>query len=1074
MIENKIHFLYIYNKNGFLMSIRKNNQLRSKEAQTIAHTTEELEVLSDALEHIQDLIDSTTGVEKTQLKLKKADLEIQKQLNESRKNYTYSKFSSKYGSSLSAEDIARQYNGDNAPSSTSKTAAAISKGINVAVDAYARLETISAEKEFETIAAQADILMADINALGQKSVMAAELISKAYQSAIDSSLSSLIDGINEGAYAAAANVIDLGTQSKLMALEQQRIDLENKNTKDLRIAQKKTALDNLDAQKVQAITNISSEAARLAGHALNDVEVSFLGFGGSTGDAPGAIADAAADIAEGAAAAHTALTQMEGKLYTQRFENEKRITEAQLKYNQDVARKWIETAANIEKAWLQFAQKIEGGLLKSEAAANDMGIGMGFSGEQLKRFKQSMFESQVAVSKWGKTLEDVKKMQNSYQETTGRNIQFSADDFDTSFALDYLAGQDGLSAQLTGAMELFNHSVSDSNEMFGEMYKSVSKIGLDGRKFLKDLTKNLKLAERFNFKGGVKGMMEMAKWAQNTRFNMDSLPEILESISSEGLEGAITKAAGMQVLGGQFAMGADPLAMLWERYNDPMALAQREQDMLKGIGSFDSKTGEFSFNMVEQLQLEQFAKYAGQSVEDLMNQQRQRIKGERMGNLLQGKNWDKDGQALITNKAQMKNGEWVVTMDDNTTKRVADLNEEDLNHLKPETNEEKLVDYVYDIRDLLMKSEEVKKNVSSRLELDGLENAYKEVEQRISQVMNDFNTNYDNYLNEFLSKMHLATESHQTMLDIMAQGNTNIESAQEDILQEGKNIASTLAQVNQLLQNSLNQMNGLSINRSSTGPSSNFTPIMMKTVGADPINHVDVKNGGRISGGMVINPVLDDKGNPTGRFTQSCAMDNVGRNISYPIPLPASQNDTPNDLIKRLPPKISVNDGIISNEESPIYTVASRITPIHDGSVQLAQSDPKDTAIFAKTGGPFDTLFNGVFAKITEISNIIPKSLPYEFPEISIKDSFSSNGNNKNMTATNSQPPLRIEPITLNINLNGALGQSKDFMEELSRNPLMIRTLTQLIAENISKSINGGRAIYDGIISTSRFKGMRI
>lgn len=712
---------------------------------------------------------------------------------------------------MSADEITNEVSRLDNPNAKSSKVATVAeyagKGLNKAIDAYAKLATIESEKEYERISAQTDILMADIDALGQKSVMAAELQAKAYTAAIDSSLSNLIDGINEGAYKAASNLIDLSAQSKIFALEQERIDLENKNTKALRTSQKEATFKNLGAQKTQAYTDIASEAARLAGHAMNDVEVSFLGIGGSLGDAPGAIADAAANIAQGAAAANTALTSMEGKLSVQKFENEKKITEARLKYGQEVEKKWIEAGANVEKAWLAFAQHLEGGLLKSEAAANDLGVGLGLSGKQLESFKRSMFESQVAVSKWGKTLEDMQKMMSSYNDNTGRNIQFSTNDFDTSFALDKLVGQDGLSAQLTGSMELFNHSVSDSNEMFYEMYKNVSKIGLSGRKYLKDLSKNLKLAERFQFKNGVKGMMDMAKWAQNTRFNMDSLDGMLQSFSENGLEGAISKAAGMQVLGGNFAIGADPLAMMWERYNDPQAFAQRQNDMLKGIGSFDAQTGEVKFNMVEQMQLENFAKLNGQSVEDMMNQQRQRIKGEQMANSLNyGVNWSKNDKALITNKAQMVNGQWMVTMDNGVQKNVSELNQEDLNHLKPEDNEEKLVNYVYDIRDMVTKLAGAKQGATAQLELDGYSQWYEEEQARIQNVVTDFNTRYEEYLSEFKEKMHLATEAQKTMLDLMGQGNTNIETASSQILQEGQNIANTLNQVNQLLQNSLNGM----------------------------------------------------------------------------------------------------------------------------------------------------------------------------------------------------------------------------------------------------------------------------
>ena len=281
---------------------------------------------------------------------------------------------------------------------------------------------------------------------------------------------------------------------------------------------------------------------------------------------------------------------------------------------------------------------------------------------------------------------------------------------------------------------------------------------------MKDLAKNLKLVERYQFKNGVKGMMDMAKWAQNTRFNMDSLDGMLQNFSENGLEGAITKAAGMQVLGGNFAMVADPLAMMWERYNDPQAFAKRQQDMLKGMGTYDSKTGEVKFNMIEQLQLEQFAKYSGQSVEDLMNQQRQRIKGEKVNQYLNNAyNWTDDEKSLVTNKAQLVNGDWKVTLDNGDQKSVSQLSQEDLNHLKPEDNKEKLVNYVCDIRDMMTQLTGAKQEATSKLELDGYQQWYQEELTRIQNVVSDFDTNYEKYLTEFKKKMHLATESQKTM-----------------------------------------------------------------------------------------------------------------------------------------------------------------------------------------------------------------------------------------------------------------------------------------------------------------------
>lgn len=1023
---------------------KKNKMFLSEEAQAVSRASQELNVLTDALRLLQVEIDAATGVEKKQLKEKKAELKYQETINRARQNVAVSRFQSRFNTNISTDDIAsgaaNARMADENNKKWSNAASIITRAGNVLIDAATKLASIEYDKEFETIAARTDLLMADIEALSQKSIMAADLSSKAYLDAINSSLSSLTDGINEGAYAAANNLIDLSAQSKIFGLEKERIELENKNTKNLRTAQRNATYSNLYAQQTQAEVTAESELTRMGAHALNGVTV----LGESAGDTPGAIGDIVAGMAQGAAAATSTMIQEENKLIVQSYENEKKITEAVLKSNQEVEKKWIESGANVEKAWLQFAQKIEGGLVKSEAAANDLGVSLGLSGEQLESFKRSMFESQVVVSKWGKTLEDIQKLQNAYTDNTGRNIQFSKNDFDTSFALDKLAGQDGLSAQLTSSMELFNHSVSDSNEMFYEMYKNVSKIGLNGRKFLKDLTKNLKLAERFQFKNGVKGMMNMAKWAQNTRFNMDSLDGMLQSFSENGLEGAITKAAGIQVLGGNFAMGADPLAMLWERYNDPQAFAQRQQDMLKGIGSYDAKTGEVTFNMGEQIQLEQFAKYTGQSVQDLMNQQRQRIKGEQMEKSLNnGVNWSDDEKALITNKAQLVNGEWKVTMANGEQKSVSQLNSEDLNHLKPEDNEEKLVNYVYDIRDMMTQLTGAKHGVTAQLELDGYSQLYEEVKTRIQNVVMDFNTNYEKYLSEFKEKMGLATEAQKTMLDIMNQGNSNIDSASSKILEEGHNIASTLAQVNKMLQDSLNEINNRKdeykpkqgeIAYEHSNATTRLAPY-------DPRFSLTWKNPLDKNKAPVASPEVQKAQEAARRGDFSTAVQNayIGRG--------------------------SIMDGVLKADGQSMAVAASKVTPINDG--EIATTDPQDVALFAKTGGPFDTLFNGIFAKINEISSVLPRSMEYIMPLERILNEI----NHSKSTANNS----KIQIDTVKIELNGKLelsnsnGQSVDIINEVKNNPILIRTLTQLISESMMKNINGGKSTYTGGVVTPRF-----
>lgn len=75
---------------------------------------------------------------------------------------------------MSASDISEgveKYNNLNGGKSetVSKVTEKFGKAANLAIESYAKLETIDSEKQYETISAQTDLLMADIDALGQKS-----------------------------------------------------------------------------------------------------------------------------------------------------------------------------------------------------------------------------------------------------------------------------------------------------------------------------------------------------------------------------------------------------------------------------------------------------------------------------------------------------------------------------------------------------------------------------------------------------------------------------------------------------------------------------------------------------------------------------------------------------------------------------------------------------------------------------------------------------------------------------------------------------------------------------------------
>jgi len=1061
----------------------KKQILESKEANIVAMTTEELRILKETIDAINEEIKKSTGVEKEQLEAKKADLKVQELLNQSRQNTAMTRLQSNYGNKMSSDEIYQQLNRNertnNNTNNYEKTLGFLTKSLSLAIDAYVKTQTIGYERQYENISAKTDLLMADIDKLGQTAVQAADLQAKAYTSAIDSSLSNLIDGINEGAYSAASNLIDISAQSKIFNLEQERLDLENKNTKNVRLAQNRATLNTLDAQKTQAWVNVIGEGAKIVAHGADDASI----FGNSYGKAVSATVEAGATVAEGAAAANTAIVGYEGKLNVQKFENEKTITEAQLKYAQEVEKKWIEAAANVAKAWLKFAQHIEGSLTKSEAAANDIGVNFGFSGKQLDTFKRSMFDTQVTIAKWGKTMEDAQKMQNAYSEQTGRNIQFSTADFDSSFAFDKLVGQEGISNQLTAGMELFNHSVSNSNDMFFEMFKNVSKIGLNSRKYFKDLQQNLKFAEKFQFKGGLKSLMEMSKWAQNVRFNMGSLDGILDKVQTGGLEGVIEQSAKLQVLGGNYAMGADPLAMAYESYMNPDAFAKRLNSMIKGEGVFDSKTGEVNFGILSQMRLRAMAEATGQDYKDVLNQARRMVKGERVNKDLNGKyKWSDDDKSLITNKARLVNGEWKVMMDNNVDKSVSTLTPQDLDHLKPTDNEEKLVNYVANIRDMVTILAGAKQENIAKLERDGYEQWMKEEQQRIQNVAEDFNKNYQTYLSQFYQNMSLATDAQKTMLNMFEQGNSNIDTAQQEILTEGKNIATTLSKVNTLITNSFTEMQNqiaktmgetAAIRGEAGGKNNEFFKENSKATEkqVEIIKNYYKKNN---MDPNLVDTKLGEWGDGYFEFENSSLLTlnafveahpelkkqliDLGKKEADPLVIGNDPKKKPVDhwavaTTKNFPRGSFLHDGIVDNN--------GQAKAINDGYITqnglTTKIDRNDQVLAAKKDGPIDKMLDTVtsFNEPKPLNNqVSPRPMPYNSQIMkSPQRSQSQSGRNGK---------LEVAPIQININgsiqVNG-VGGSTDITRELTNNPEFVRSIAQIISIEVEKKVQGGRVV---------------
>lgn len=721
-----------------------------------------------------------------------------------------------------------------------------------------------------------------------------------------------------------------------------------------------------------------------------------------------------------------------------------------LDFHKDVDNAMVEAETERKKMYSHLAQTIENMSLELQKTLYESGNSKGLtSGEQLYQYNMSMQDTISNITKLtGLTNQEIISIQNSYGNNSGRTLLANKTDLTKAAYISKFTNDNNLPSELANSTEIFNIGMSDALENINKIAMQANKMGLDGRKYMKDISQNLKLAQKYTFKGGVRGLMNMAKWAQNIRFDMTQLPTIIDKLLDGGLQGAITQGSQLQVLGGQFAMGADPLAMLYEAIDDPEALAKRYAEMLEGMGTWNDKTGQVDFKGPSVLMLGQMAKITGLAVDNLRTIASQNIKKQKISPYINSDLTEEQKSTLI-NKAYRdeETGKWKVNTIDNKSIEVSKINKNNIKNVQSDTFEgviEQSLSHIIGSLDLLTGATESSRVVLSRSITEN-GNLDREMGRRIGAWQDNFITKFDEYKKTIMANMRDATDAY------------------------AKNLMENAQSMEEITIAKLEEIKG-SVNDFQTDYDKTMTKIFEhlgigeKTLIESISEFIteDVPNAFAKTiefGGDVIHGIGDFLKDPGGTIVKGLQF------IADPH-IPVSNFGKKLSKFKDVNSE-TMNDGVMSSNGSSMLTSASNITPINDGSVQLAQSDPQDVALFAKTGGPFDTLFNGIFAKINEISNVLPRSMEYIMP---LERIFNEINHSKG-TANNS----KIQIDTVKIELNGKLelsnsnGQSIDIINEIKNNPILLRTLSQLISETMKKNIDGGKSTYTGGIATPRF-----
>ena len=325
---------------------------------------------------------------------------------------------------------------------------------------------------------------------------------------------------------------------------------------------------------------------------------------------------------------------------------------------------------------------------KVDAAASKYAktVGMTKAGmEGLAKTSLNNVSSKLA-SAYNISTEELLEAQSNYIKASGRNIRLDNADQENIAAMHKMGGSGN---ELAALYDNFGVSMEETAGHVGKMFSDASKQGLSFEKYSDNVAKNIKIAQNYTFKNGLKGLESMAKKATAMKMDMQQVAALADKVST--VEGAIDVSAQLQVLGGPFAQLADPLGMLNEGLNDMEGLQDRLIKMVGGLGSFDKETGEVKVSSFNKQRIKAAAQAMGVSYDAIMESvNAQARRGEikkQIDASATASGFNDDMKELIMNSGTIKDGKAGVSIK-GKFKSVDELTEKDYEALQAESRTE--------------------------------------------------------------------------------------------------------------------------------------------------------------------------------------------------------------------------------------------------------------------------------------------------------------------------------------------------------------------------------------------------
>ena len=254
------------------------------------------------------------------------------------------------------------------------------------------------------------------------------------------------------------------------------------------------------------------------------------------------------------------------------------------------------------------------GLFEMDKAIKQSSLSMGLLSTQSNMFRQDIKDASKSTLEIGVGIEELSKIQAKYSEEIGRTVMLNEDGLK---AISQIAVVTGLgaegAAQMAAHMEQQGFSAERTAEFINQTMNDASKMGINASKVVKNIQSNIKLLNKYNFKGGVNGLKKMAETVTKLGVDMNFATGMADKLFD--IDGAVDMAAQLQVLGGAWSKLADPFHLMYMARNDMAGLTEELGKAAES--SVDFTGGEFKISAMEMHRLRKIAEQTSTTYEEL-------------------------------------------------------------------------------------------------------------------------------------------------------------------------------------------------------------------------------------------------------------------------------------------------------------------------------------------------------------------------------------------------------------------------------------------------------------------------